>query len=1168
MLAQGTRSNRFWPLPDILAPEEVSYRPNTTTNDGSILLWNTNGTYTSGTYYSPNTLWVTDVTDEDGLETRIFKDLNGHTVLKRQMLSGGNLDTYYIYNAAGTIYYIVPPKAIAVMVAAGTYSLTDTGVPALIFTYNYDFMGRLSSKTVPGGVTVSIIYDPYNRPVLMQDANMAAKNEWNYMKYDVKGRVIAQGIYTDATHNTPALMQSYVSGLTYTTWYEIRATSATLNGYYTNNVFPTATASMQGLAYQYYDNYTPITGTTYGYHTTGLIGELGATLAQVKGMPTILQQSTVSNTVTAVWLTKVQYYDQNLHPIQVQSNNLLYSSATTTDYSTSVPDFTGMPLVILVSKKTGTSTTTTVQTNITYDQVYRVTAVSQSYNGATAVQVAAYTYNEVGQPVKKSLGQVTSGIPISPILTTTYSGTNAVTASQSITMNPATGGITGFNVPSASTFRGYISTGYLQVVDYRYNIRGQLLSINNSKLTNDFGVTCDDPNPVFGMSFLYDGTDGTLNNGTGNTSKYDGRVSAVKWMSQDGVGYERSYTFAYDGVNRYTGETYSERTALSTGNFSNNVHGFDETVTGYDAGGNITGLTRNSSTEGTNTNVQIDNLTYGYSSATPNQLSTVTDGTGSSYTSYGFRMLDSIGAYGYDSIGNLNVDHYKGIRMSYNFLNKTDKVSVTTATGNYINYIYDASGSLIRKLQYVGGMLNTTTEYLDGFVYLNGALSFFNMPEGRVIYSGGTFTQEYVITDNEGNARVSFQNNGSGVAVVKQENSYYGFGLLLPNSPVTTPPVPNRDMYNGGSEWQNDYGNLPDYYQTFNRNYDQAIGRFVSVDPEPESAESMSNYQYAGNNPIMMNDPDGNKAANPNASIIMEEDEAGMASAQNYNGNMPGFGAGGAGGGIGLFYSDPEAYWNYYAQTNGTMGGTTLYLAPTLNSVGVGNLAGAIAATPVLLNAATRGAAVDVYVYNDGRLYVDTKAPSGGTVSVQNARNAWGWANSGGDDGNQGGDYIIQNGQKVYVSSIPTGTTYGGYNTTTVNINVMQDGPAKKYLNDAKGASGGVATRIGIGTTAVSVGDLLSKGKLSDAIGGDIPYAGAFIVATTSAIGVAQDNVAGQFGHIYDDYTAYNSLQNGIVDITTQTIIITPTGGATIMFQEQFYHLNGGLIGTVNHGGY
>ena len=67
---------------------------------------------------------------------------------------------------------------------------------------------------------------------------------------------------------------------------------------------------------------------------------------------------------------------------------------------------------------------------------------------------------------------------------------------------------------------------------------------------------------------------------------------------------------------------------------------------------------------------------------------------------------------------------------------------------------------------------------------------------------------------------MSIEDNGSGAAVVRQENSYYAFGVILANSPVGTLSDTNKHLYNGGAEWQNDYGNLPDYQQTFYRNYD------------------------------------------------------------------------------------------------------------------------------------------------------------------------------------------------------------------------------------------------------------------------------------------------------------------------------------------------------------
>ena len=129
-----------------------------------------------------------------------------------------NLDTYYVYNAAGYPIYVIQPQALVLMATNNNnYSLTQTGVNNLIFSFIYDNLGRLVQKNVPGSAPVYYIYDPYNRPVLMQDGNLRANNQWNYVKYDAKGRAISQGIYTDntSTHlgGLNGGMQAYVTGL-------------------------------------------------------------------------------------------------------------------------------------------------------------------------------------------------------------------------------------------------------------------------------------------------------------------------------------------------------------------------------------------------------------------------------------------------------------------------------------------------------------------------------------------------------------------------------------------------------------------------------------------------------------------------------------------------------------------------------------------------------------------------------------------------------------------------------------------------------------------------------------------------------------------------------------------------------------------------------------------
>jgi RHS repeat-associated protein len=900
LLQAGTVGNGFQPLSG-QHYKTVSYRYNKST-DGNILIWNPDGTFTSNNFYAANTLTVTDGKDEDNTETLTFTDLAGRIILKRQILIDDDLDTYYIYNNAGMPAYIVPPQA-TLLLAANSYNLLAAPLSNLVFKFTYDTMGRLVEKTVPAKGTVYVVYDPMNRPVLLQDANMLANNQWNYIKYDAKGRAAGQGIYTDATsgHNGRINMQAFVNTLASSynsAWYETRSTSSLNGGYYTNNIFPTGTyGTLTALAYSYFDDYNLTGSPNFTYANQGLTGEIGATGAAVKGMPTVISKTTVGAGITSgTWLTTVIFYDRRGNPVQTQSNSQLnYTNATTVpDIKTTVPDFTGVPLINKVSK-TASGTTVTVQTNFTYDQVYRVQTITQSYNGSTAATIATYYYNELGQVIKKGLG-LNAGV-------------------------------------------------YLQNVDMRYNIRGQLLSINNSKLTSDGGITNSDGNDVFGMQFLYDQTDTNL----GNTAYYNGKLSAVKWMSGNGSGsntYERAYKYSYDQINRYTAASYAERATSSTSTFSNNIGGFDESGITYDFNGNILTLNRNSSTQGTNSNVQIDNLTYGYSTTNPNQLLTVTDGTDANHTGAGFRnYTGSTGSYTYDANGNLTADPYKGITsIQYNVLNRVDNMTLTyNATGRYIKYTYDAGGTLIRKQSYDNNTLGTTTDYIDGFVYTTSgagtaALTYFPMPEGRVLYASGTFTKEFVITDQQGNARVSFNNTGTGGTVhVVQEDSYYGFGMVMNGS---TTGGDNRQLYNGGSEWQNDYQNLPDYYQTFYRNYDATLGRFIGVDPKAESAESMTGYQYSGNNPIMYNDPLGDLLRTPpgvNGPSIVTESNYSSPNLNNSFSDDYGYGEDGESGFGGDGSTDYSMQWDEILATNGYGGhinsdGTVSAIAPMRSS--------------------------------------------------------------------------------------------------------------------------------------------------------------------------------------------------------------------------------------------
>jgi RHS repeat-associated protein len=87
---------------------------------------------------------------------------------------------------------------------------------------------------------------------------------------------------------------------------------------------------------------------------------------------------------------------------------------------------------------------------------------------------------------------------------------------------------------------------------------------------------------------------------------------------------------------------------------------------------------------------------------------------------------------------------------------------------------------------------------------------------------------------------------------VIQSNEYYPFGLQTANS-WTRDSNSNNFLYNEGSE----VNTVSGFYDLPFRNYDAALGRFFQVDPLSVYDHTISPFAYAGNNPIVNNDPSG-----------------------------------------------------------------------------------------------------------------------------------------------------------------------------------------------------------------------------------------------------------------------------------------------------------------------
>ncbi|MDK2772183.1 MAG: RHS repeat-associated core domain-containing protein, partial [Flavobacterium sp.] len=413
----------------------------------------------------------------------------------------------------------------------------------------------------------------------------------------------------------------------------------------------------------------------------------------------------------------------------------------------------------------------------------------------------------------------------------------------------------------------------LQKVDYTYNIRGWLKTIND---VNDL----ISENDLFAYKITYDDYNAVLSNDVAPTKLYNGNISSTYWASLTDGGIIRKYNYVYDKLNRLNSATY-----LKSGAIGN----YDESLT-YDKNGNILSLIRYTNvfdSNGVEQSLEIDDLEYTYDNDSPNQLIRVVDDTNSPQ---GFKDdNDLTDDYEYDINGNMVEDENKDIELiTYNHLNLP--MVMFFGNGNKIEYIYDGSGRKVAKrIDDLFGDESATTSYLSGgFQYKNTNLQMFPHAEGYVnvtrsrVSSGFLFNYVYNYKDHLGNIRMSYTFDYSiNDLKVLEENHYYPFGLKhenynnnlntflvaeeiveIKNPPSSMPTVEytNYQYKYNGKEYQDELGlNMYDYGA---RNYDPALGRWMNIDPLAEKYSSFTPYNYAVNNPMYFIDLDGMKIIN------------------------------------------------------------------------------------------------------------------------------------------------------------------------------------------------------------------------------------------------------------------------------------------------------------------
>jgi RHS repeat-associated protein len=309
---------------------------------------------------------------------------------------------------------------------------------------------------------------------------------------------------------------------------------------------------------------------------------------------------------------------------------------------------------------------------------------------------------------------------------------------------------------------------------------------------------------------------------------------------------------------------------------------YDESMT-YDVNGNIQSLQRNGDFDSnTLMPIEIDDLAYTYDTNIKNKLQSVTDG---SLSPKGFKDVAGGTDYGYDNYGNMTSDANKGITsIVYNHLNLPTQINF--GTGNKIEYLYDALGTKLRKKVWYGSEF-ITTDYLDGFQYVDEELVFFPHAEGfvNVMMCTDCQTPKYVFNyvfqykDHLGNIRMNYGYDEMDETLkIMEENHYYPFGLKHTQynsdgkkyEPSEENPEvmqiedlpPGEQFLNKykyeGREWQDELG--LNVYPFKYRTYDPAIGRFWSIDPVAENYPYNGVYNFAENRVVESIDLEGKES--------------------------------------------------------------------------------------------------------------------------------------------------------------------------------------------------------------------------------------------------------------------------------------------------------------------
>ncbi len=759
-------------------------------------------------FYNPGELFRTITHDENNNLTEEFKNKEGKIIMKRaygtSVVDGVDStvwhETYYVFDQYGNLCFIIPPSVTNV----------STQLNDLCYQYKYDYRNRLIEKKLPGKQWEFMVYDKLDRlvatgPVASPFINLTADG-WLITKYDAFNRIIYTGWENiSATSVTRANKQSAQNGLSIIN--ENRQNSGNIDGtivYYSNNVVPT---DFKLLTVNYYDDYNfPNAPTNFAnvegqaiYNNTGV--NIPKTLKTGKWVRVLLTD--IDN------IGDSTYFLYDLKGKTVVTNTINYSGGFSETIN-NLEKITGrLNYKITRTSLNSNSQTILLRENFNYDSQDRLLVQTHQINGGTVNLIDKKEYNELGQLISKRVG-----------------GTDIL------------------------NYNG------LQKVDYNYNIRGWTTGINDDIPTQLLSLNTSE-NDLFAYRVNYN----KVENQTAytGTKLYNSNIAETHWITANDNKLKK-YGYFYDEFNRMKNAVYLQpNDAISEPGF------YNESLS-YDKNGNILKLQRNGDNNISLPALPIDDLTFTYANNnSSNQLKSIQESFNGNPASGFIDGANNTDEYGYDAYGNMTRDDNKRIaNIKYNHLNLPTKI--TFATTGIIEYIYDAEGKKREKKVTETGLNLLSTKYFEGFQYTDDGFILFPHTEGYIGKNSTTYTYVYNYTDLFGNIRLSYADmDKDGIVELNEhviechdgycddyfmngilkENNYYPFGLEHRGyNENNGQPVDYKYKFQG-QERQDELGLNWDSFKW--RNYDPAIGRFMSIDPLSEKYPYNSIYAFQEN---------------------------------------------------------------------------------------------------------------------------------------------------------------------------------------------------------------------------------------------------------------------------------------------------------------------------------